>query len=106
MSAHTSSWYAGNQIERPQGTPGTYEGHVTDTKFEVILDRDGLLWYASRAPENAVPFVWVPMRGWDVKGFTPDEDAPEWAERCTHPTLCTSERDCDALHFEQGSGDW
>lgn len=104
MATHTSDWYATTQAKCPTGDPGVYVGEVSTTRFPVIRDLDGLLWYQHTTGTSRLH--WSPMRGWDAAGFTPDEDAPEWAEKCNHPTLCDSERDCTALLVEQGDGSW
>lgn len=105
MAAHTSSWYATTQTHRPQGVPGSYTGEHGTTRHNMVCDRDGLLW-AFNVDTDPDRTFWTPARGADVSGFIPDPDAPEWAADCTHDPACTSERDCDALHKEQGSGDW
>ncbi len=105
MANHTSDWYATTQAKCPEGDPGVYVGEVSNTRFPVIRDVEGLLWY--QYVTGLSRLLWTPMRGWSADRFEPDVEAlPDWAERCTHDPVCTVERDCDALHAEQGSGDW
>lgn len=86
-------------VYRPQGTPGIYRGQVSKTAFDVILDRDQILWHHVQPAEGTTSWLWVPMRGWDVDRFEPD-DVPEWVPQCPHDRICDTEADCDRLARE------
>lgn len=87
----------GASDHRPQGTPGVYRGHVSKTRFEVVLDRDGLLWHRRQVTTREA--LWMPMPGWDADRFEAD-DVPEWVIDCPHDRVCDTEADCVSLRRE------
>lgn len=84
-------------VYRPQGAPGTYRGQISETPFEVVLDRDGLIWHHHHEGDA---WFWVPMPGWDAARFERDV-VDEWVEECPHDRFCDTASDCASLRREE-----